>query len=177
VVNNPPRVCISFDAVGISERFGYAAGQDGCGAVSLPISAYTTSYLAHDPKQIRSDHDRHRAPRTNERQLDGGYGPARAAKEALTRNLSYETPASRHSRGQSAARMSQSCTMKEIFDVTGKAFGMTWEQFTGHLASATHPRRHMTLAEMANVAAFLASDQASWITGTTVNLTMGSADD
>jgi enoyl-[acyl-carrier-protein] reductase (NADH) len=54
---------------------------------------------------------------------------------------------------------------------------MTWEQFTGYLASTTHPRRVMTLAEMANVAAFLASDQASGMTGTTVNLTMGSVDD
>jgi enoyl-[acyl-carrier-protein] reductase (NADH) len=35
----------------------------------------------------------------------------------------------------------------------------------------------MTLAEMANVAAFMASDMASGMTGTTVNLTMGSLDD
>ena len=35
----------------------------------------------------------------------------------------------------------------------------------------------MTLDEMADVAAFLASDRASGMTGTTVNLTMGSLDD
>ena len=35
----------------------------------------------------------------------------------------------------------------------------------------------MTLAEMADTAAFLASDRASGMTGTTVNLTMGSLDD
>ena len=35
----------------------------------------------------------------------------------------------------------------------------------------------MTLAEMAHVAVFLASDKASRMTGTTVNLTMGSLDD
>jgi hypothetical protein len=35
----------------------------------------------------------------------------------------------------------------------------------------------MTLDEMANVAAFVASDKASGMTGTTVNLTMGSVDD
>jgi enoyl-[acyl-carrier-protein] reductase (NADH) len=35
----------------------------------------------------------------------------------------------------------------------------------------------MTLAEMANVAVFIASDQASGMTGTIVNLTMGSLDD
>jgi enoyl-[acyl-carrier-protein] reductase (NADH) len=35
----------------------------------------------------------------------------------------------------------------------------------------------MTLKEMANTAAFMASDKASGMTGTTVNLTMGSLDD
>ena len=54
---------------------------------------------------------------------------------------------------------------------------MTWEQFQESLASRNHARRLMTLAEMANVAVFMASDQASGMTGTTVNLTMGSLDD
>jgi len=35
----------------------------------------------------------------------------------------------------------------------------------------------MTLEETADVAAFMASDKASGMTGTTVNLTMGSMDD
>ena len=35
----------------------------------------------------------------------------------------------------------------------------------------------MLLEEMANVACFVASDKASGLTGTTVNLTMGSLDD
>jgi enoyl-[acyl-carrier-protein] reductase (NADH) len=43
--------------------------------------------------------------------------------------------------------------------------------------SRTRPRRHMMLDEMASVAVFMASDKASGMTGTTVNLTMGSLDD
>jgi enoyl-[acyl-carrier-protein] reductase (NADH) len=35
----------------------------------------------------------------------------------------------------------------------------------------------MTLEEMANVAAFMASDKASGMTGTTVNLSLGDLDD
>ncbi|MQA17662.1 MAG: SDR family oxidoreductase [Pseudonocardiaceae bacterium] len=54
---------------------------------------------------------------------------------------------------------------------------MTWEQWQELLASRTHARRLMTLEEMANVAVFMASDKASGMTGTTVNLTMGSLDD
>lgn len=41
----------------------------------------------------------------------------------------------------------------------------------------THPRRLMTFDELAGVAAFLASDRASGLTGTIVNLTMGALDD
>jgi hypothetical protein len=68
-------------------------------------------------------------------------------------------------------------SMREVYDLKAKAVGMTWEQFQGHLASTTHPRRVMTLAELANVAAFIASGKASGMMGTTVNLTMGSLDD
>jgi hypothetical protein len=39
-----------------------------------------------------------------------------------------------------------------------------------------HPKRFLTLEEMANVAAFVASDKASAMMGTTVNLTMGALD-
>jgi enoyl-[acyl-carrier-protein] reductase (NADH) len=44
-------------------------------------------------------------------------------------------------------------------------------------ALRTHPQRVMTLEEVANMAVFMASDKASGMTGTTVNLTMGSLDD
>ena len=54
---------------------------------------------------------------------------------------------------------------------------MTWEQWQEFLASKTHGRRLMTLEEMANMAVFMASDTTSGMTGTTVNLTMGSLDD
>ena len=54
---------------------------------------------------------------------------------------------------------------------------MTWEQWQEALASRTHSRRLMTLVEMANVAVFMASDTASGMTGTIVNLTMGTLDD
>jgi len=57
------------------------------------------------------------------------------------------------------------------------ASGMSWEQFQESLAGRTHARRRSTLAEMANVAVFIASDRASGMTGTTVNLSLGSLDD
>jgi enoyl-[acyl-carrier-protein] reductase (NADH) len=54
---------------------------------------------------------------------------------------------------------------------------MTGEQFHELSASRTHTRRLSTLAEQANVAVFVASDHARGMTGTVVNLSMGSLDD
>jgi NAD(P)-dependent dehydrogenase (short-subunit alcohol dehydrogenase family) len=73
--------------------------------------------------------------------------------------------------------MPETRTIKEAFEPRAEALGMTWDQFQEFLAGRTHPRRLMTLLEMADVAAFMASDKASGMTGTTVNLTMGSLDD
>jgi enoyl-[acyl-carrier-protein] reductase (NADH) len=54
---------------------------------------------------------------------------------------------------------------------------MTLEQFQEVGANKTHPRRLSTLTELANMAVFMASDKASGMTGTTVNMSMGSLDD
>jgi len=108
--------------------------------------------------------------------LNGGYGPALAAKEALTRDLSAEyAPLDIRVVGLRPNGMPETSMIKGLFEIKAKAMGsaMTWEQFQGYLANMAHTRRVMTLAEMAKVAAFMASDKASGMTGTTVNLTMG----
>ena len=68
-------------------------------------------------------------------------------------------------------------TIRDAFEPRAEALGMTWEQWQEFLASRTHARRLMSLQEMANMAVFMASDKASGMTGTSVNLTMGSLDD
>ena len=73
--------------------------------------------------------------------------------------------------------MPETRTIRDAYEPRAEAAGMTWEEWQASLASRTHSRRLMTLEEMANVAAFMASDPASGMTGTTVNLTMGSLDD
>jgi NAD(P)-dependent dehydrogenase (short-subunit alcohol dehydrogenase family) len=110
--------------------------------------------------------------------LNGGYGPAQAAKEALTRDLSLEF--ARHGLRAVCLRphaIPETGTMREVFELKGKPAGMAWEQFASYLAGTTHPKRVMRLDEVANVAAFAASDGASGLTGTILNLTMGSLDD
>jgi NAD(P)-dependent dehydrogenase (short-subunit alcohol dehydrogenase family) len=110
--------------------------------------------------------------------LVGGYGPAQAAKEALMRDLSAElAPHGIRVVGLRPQGMPETRTIRDAYEPRAEASGMSWEEWQASLASRTHPRRLLKLEEMANVAAFVASDQASGMTGTTVNLTMGSLDD
>jgi len=64
-------------------------------------------------------------------------------------------------------------TIDVVFALHGKAHGITSEQFTALMASMTHRKGLTTLTEFADVAAFVASDQAAAMTGTVVNLTGG----
>jgi NAD(P)-dependent dehydrogenase (short-subunit alcohol dehydrogenase family) len=107
----------------------------------------------------------------------GGYTPALAAKEALARSLSLElAPHGIRVVNLRPHAIPETSSIREVFDLKA-AKVMTWEQWQEGLASRTHTRRLSTLADLANVAAFVASDQASGLTGTTVNLSMGVLDD
>jgi NAD(P)-dependent dehydrogenase (short-subunit alcohol dehydrogenase family) len=101
-----------------------------------------------------------------------------AAKEALTRELSAElAPHGIRVVGLRPQGIPETDALREAFEPRAKTSGMTWEQFQELGASRTHSRRLSTLAELANMAVFMASDKASGMTGTTVNLSMGSLDD
>jgi NAD(P)-dependent dehydrogenase (short-subunit alcohol dehydrogenase family) len=188
VIDKAGRVDISFNAIGIPNRtiLGVPLTELDAEQFSLPLTAYTTSYFLTARLAARhmlpnksgvimtvtAIHSRIGIP------LVGGYGPAQAAKEALTRHLSAElAPQGIRVVGLRPQGMPETRTIKEAYEPRAKASGMTWQQWQELLASRTHPRRLMTLEEMANTAVFMASDKASGMTGTTVNLTMGSLDD
>jgi NAD(P)-dependent dehydrogenase (short-subunit alcohol dehydrogenase family) len=188
VIERAGRVDISFNAIGIpnTKIVGVPLVDLAVEQFSLAVMVYTTSYFLTARLAAR-----HMIPnrsgvimtvtalhsRTG-LALVGGYGPAQAAKEALTRHLSAElAPQGIRVVGLRPQGMPETRTIKEAFEPRAEALGMTWGQFQEFLAGRTHPRRLMTLPEMADVAAFMASDKASGMTGTTVNLTMGSLDD
>jgi NAD(P)-dependent dehydrogenase (short-subunit alcohol dehydrogenase family) len=188
VIEKAGRVDISFNAIGFPNReiLGVPLIEMNVEQFSQPITAYTTSYFLTARLAARrmvakksgvimivtALHSRIGLP------LVGGYGPAQAAKEALTRDLSVElAPHGIRVVGLRPQAMPETPTIKRAFEPRAKASGMNWEQWQQMLAARTHTRRLMTLEEMANVAAFMASDKASGMTGTTVNLTMGSVDD
>jgi NAD(P)-dependent dehydrogenase (short-subunit alcohol dehydrogenase family) len=188
VIDKAGRIDISFNAIGIpnAKVVGVPLAEMDVENFDLPITTYARSYfLTARLAARRMIPNRSGVIMTVTALLSrtgtplvGGYGPAQAAKEALTRDLSAELAAQGiRVVGLRPQGMPETRTIKDAWVPRAKASGMTWEQWQALLASRTHPRRLMTLAEMANVAAFVASDKASGMTGTTVNLTMGSLDD
>lgn len=67
--------------------------------------------------------------------------------------------------------------IRDAFEPRAQASGLSFEQWLAALAEKTHARRLMTLQELAYLAVFMASDRASAITGSIVNMTMGALDD
>jgi NAD(P)-dependent dehydrogenase (short-subunit alcohol dehydrogenase family) len=186
VIEQGGRVDISFNAVGVPDTkiLGVPLVELDAEQFSLPITDYTTSYFLTARLAARHMIPNKSGvimtvtalPSRRGTTLNGGYGPAMAAKEALTRDLSAElAPNGIRVVSLRPHGIPETPTMKDVFEL--KTSGITYEQFRQYLAGTTHPRRVMTLAEVANVAVFMASEKASGMTGTTVNLTMGSLDD
>jgi NAD(P)-dependent dehydrogenase (short-subunit alcohol dehydrogenase family) len=188
VVEKTGRIDISFNAVGISNTstVGVPLAEMDVDLFSLPIATYTRSYFLTARMAARHMVANKSGvimrvtaiPSRTGIPLLGGYGPAMAALEALTRALSAElAPQGIRVIGLRPQAMPETHTIKEAYEPRAKASGMTWDQWQKSLASRTHTQRLMKLAEMANVALFMASDRASGMTGTIVNMTMGSLDD
>jgi NAD(P)-dependent dehydrogenase (short-subunit alcohol dehydrogenase family) len=188
VVDDAGRVDISFNAIGLppATYLGVPLAELDAAQFALPIESYTRSYFLTARLAAR-----HMLPRRSgvimtvsalpSRQgtsLNGGYGAAQAAKEALTRDLSSElAPHGIRVVGIRPHGLPETGTMHEVYERKADALGVSWEQFQGFLAGSTHPRRVQTVEEAASMAVFVASDRASGMTGTTVNLTMGSLAD
>jgi NAD(P)-dependent dehydrogenase (short-subunit alcohol dehydrogenase family) len=187
VVDKAGRIDISFNAIGNSplKYLGAPLVDMDLKQFSMPVMSYITSYfltarlaarrmLLNKSGVIMTI----TAPPARLGTPNGGYGPSQAAKEALTRYLSKElAPQGIRVIGLSPHGMPETDTIREIYESRAGTTGITWEQFSGYLSGMNHPQRFLTLAEMANVAVFLASDKASGMMGTTVNATMGALDD
>jgi NAD(P)-dependent dehydrogenase (short-subunit alcohol dehydrogenase family) len=110
--------------------------------------------------------------------LIGGSAPAWAAVEAFSRSLALEM-------GPSGIRVvclrSHAIPETPLIEANlasaGPAAGVTAGQFQARLEQGTLLKRLPTLAEVADTAAFVASDGAGAMTATVVNLSAGSITD
>jgi NAD(P)-dependent dehydrogenase (short-subunit alcohol dehydrogenase family) len=184
VIAQAGKVDVSFNAIGIPQQGiqGIPLIELSVESFALPVTTYARSQfvtaraaarrmlaqgsgviLMHTPEPARLG-----AP------LVGGMGPAWAAMEGLSRGLSAELG----SRGVRVVCLRttgipETATIDVVFGLHAKTIGISREQFQSLIEDRTHRRRSTTLAELANVAAFVASDRASAMTGTVANLTGG----
>ena len=188
VIDEAGRVDISYNAVGVpnAEILGVPLIELDVGRFLLPIEAYARSYFLTARLAARRMVPQGSGvimtvtaiPSRTGFPLQGGYGPAQAAKEALTRSLSAElAPHGIRVVGLRPNAIPETGSLEEAFEIRAEALGTTWDEWQQVLAGRTHPHRLSTLDELANAAAFAASDLGSGLTGTTVDLTMGGLGD
>ena len=184
VVTSAGRIDISFNAISLPQR-----GVQGIPLTALPLESfsrpvvmYTSSLFLTAGAAARRTIEQKSgviltltaAPSRMAVPLMGGMAPAWAAVEALTRGLAAEL--GRHGVRVVCLRpdgIPETATIDEVFELHAQAIGITREEFQTIMEARTLRGRLPTLAEVANVAAFIASDQASAMTGTVANLSGG----
>jgi NAD(P)-dependent dehydrogenase (short-subunit alcohol dehydrogenase family) len=104
----------------------------------------------------------------------GSTGPADAATEAFLRYLAAEVgPAGVRVLGIYTAGVAETLTAERMAEVNPALAGVDPQMILQGLAAATMLRRAPALDQVAEVAAFLASDRSGAMTGTIVNATCG----
>jgi NAD(P)-dependent dehydrogenase (short-subunit alcohol dehydrogenase family) len=186
VAGRTGRIDVSFNAIGIPDQeiLGVPLLDIEAERYALPIASYTTSFFLTARLAARRMVEQKSGVIMTISALparagvagNGGYGPAMAAKEAMTRDLSAEfAPHGIRVVNLRPHGMPETKTMRDVHET--KMANLPYEQFEAFLGGSTHRKRAMQIDELANVAAFAASDRASAMTGTTINLTIGALDD
>jgi NAD(P)-dependent dehydrogenase (short-subunit alcohol dehydrogenase family) len=184
LINRSGKVDISFNAIGLSQTGIPRAAliELSVENFSLPITTYTLSHfitaraaarqmvkqkngviIMHIPDPARTS-----AP------FLGGRAPAYAAVELLCRSLSMEY-------AQYGVRsvcllttgLPETPLIQVAFNAYAKAQDMSYEQLLSSIEGKTHRKQLTTLTELTNTAVFVASDEGTAFTGTTLNLTAG----
>jgi NAD(P)-dependent dehydrogenase (short-subunit alcohol dehydrogenase family) len=106
--------------------------------------------------------------------LMGGMAPAWAAIEALSRGLAAELgPHGIRVVCLNAAGMPETPQLTEVYGLHADAYGISHDAFHARMAHLTVRKQLPTVAEIADVAAFVASDRAAAMTGAIANLSGG----
>jgi len=184
VIEKAGKIDISFNAIGILQRGiqGIPLTELSAESFSLPVITYTHSHFitakAAAIRMVKQGYGVILMHTPNASRISppfvGGMVPAWAAMEGLCRSLSVEF-------GQYGLRsvcllttgIPETSLIDEVWDIHGKAHGITFEQFHSAMESRTHRNRLTTLKELTDAAIFVASDEGSAITGTIFNLTAG----
>jgi NAD(P)-dependent dehydrogenase (short-subunit alcohol dehydrogenase family) len=187
VVARDGRIDVVFNAVGLKHVQGKSFAEQTLEEFASPVVGYTRAHFAiaqaASRAMIRQRSGVILAVSTPGSVLPGpgfmGYGVACAALEGMTRHLAGELGAYgiravclRADAIPDALGRSHS---REIFTEVAERHGLTPEiMLAAHAEQKALLRRLPTLAQVADAAAFFASDRAGATTGAIVNLTCGS---
>jgi NAD(P)-dependent dehydrogenase (short-subunit alcohol dehydrogenase family) len=184
VVEKVGTIDVSFNAIGIPQQGiqGIPLTELSVDSFTLPTATYTRAHFLtgraaarHMISQQSGVVLMHTAePARVGVPLLGGMSPAWAAMESLNRAFSVEW--AQHGVRAVCLRTSgieETSTIDIVFGLHADAHGITREKFRATVAATAHRKHATTLAELGQVAAFVASDQAGAMTGTVANLTGG----
>ncbi|MDQ6834318.1 MAG: SDR family oxidoreductase [Chloroflexota bacterium] len=182
VVENAGSLDISFNVIGLDDVQGSPLTAMAEADFIAPIAIATrTQFLTATAAARQMEKNRAgvilamtaqvgRAPSSN----SGGFGVACAAIEGFFRQLACEVgPQGVRVVCLRSAGSPDAPGVDEVFRQHAANAGITREDFERKLAEGTLLKRLPRLAEVANAAAFAASDKASAITGAILNVTCG----
>jgi NAD(P)-dependent dehydrogenase (short-subunit alcohol dehydrogenase family) len=184
ILRKTGKIDISFNTIGLPMKGiqGTALTELSLESFILPITTYSQSHfitskvaakqmmkqgggviLMHTPSASRQSQP-----------FVGGMIPAWSAIEALCRSLSVECGAQGvRSICMLTTGIPETSLIDEVWEIHGKAHGITFEEFHERMESGTHRKKMTTLTELSNASVFVASDEGSAISGTIFNLTAG----
>ena len=187
VVERVGRVDISFNATGLGPAPERKPLTELAGdAFARPIAFYTGSNFITATAAARRMSGRGSGviltltalPARMPANLIGGQAPAWAAVEAFSRSLALEVgPAGIRVVCLRSHAIPETPLIEENFATAAQAAGVGRDQFQAILEQGTLLKRLPTLAEVADTAAFIASDRAGAMTATVANLSAGSITD
>ena len=181
VVEKAGRVDISFNAVGFNEVQGVPLVDLSLRDFASPIASWSqTVFLTSRGAAKRMVKQGSGViltviPAAAGTGLASGFGAACAAVESISRTLAAEVGA----RGVRVLilqpnALPESEALQASFAKYAKGLGIKPEEAITELANSTLLRRLPTLADVGNVAAFVASDKAGAMTGTVIKIDCGS---
>jgi NAD(P)-dependent dehydrogenase (short-subunit alcohol dehydrogenase family) len=187
VVEKADGVDISFNAIGLGPAPDRTPLTElGADAFARPIAFYTRSNFITATAAARRMSEQGSGvivtltavPGRMPANLIGGSGPAWATVEAFSRSLALEVgPAGVRVVCLRSHAIPETPLIEANNATAGAAAGVTPDQFLARLEQSTLLKRLPTLAEVADTAAFLASDRAGAMTATVTNLSAGSITD